>query len=240
MKINNLTSFSKIVKGVLTICFILPRIIVAEQGDDLLLFIPPMIAAANKNKQLTADLCQGYRLNDKQNRPMTKLTKPDPGQHYIDPVFDSKITRITDSNLTSSGVIKTLYNTIQAWNADESRLILWHRGDGHHLYDGQTYQRIQRLAIAPTDIEEVFWNPTNPNLLIYPNAGAGQVVSTSSGTVTLSGNELIEYNVENQQYRIIKNFNNNCSSSLITGGGDVQMMSAKGDVIGLRLRRCWL
>ena len=205
--------------------------------DDFILFIAAIIAAKNKDPNgppQPVDLCQGYRLNDKTNRPMTILARPAAGGSYTDPAFGSKITRITDSASISSGIIKTMYNTIQAWNEDESRMILWHRGDGHHLYHGKNYRHIEKLDIVPTDLEQVFWSTTNKNLLIYPNSASGQVVQTADGNVTLQGNELIEYNISSRQYRIIRDFNNYCSGDSITAGNDVQNLSYDSDVIGLR------
>ena len=207
------------------------------EEDDFLLFLSAIIAAKNKNPTeppQSVDLCQGYRVNDKANRPMSALARPAPGSSYIDPSFGSKITRITDSSAIASGIIKTMYNTIQAWNADESRMILWHRGDGHHLYHGKNYSHIEKLNIAPADLEQVFWSTTNKNVLIYPNSAIGQVVQTTTGNVPLQGNELIEYNIASRQYRIIREFNSYCFGDPISLGNDVQNLSYDSDVIGLR------
>ena len=209
------------------------------EDDDMLLFITVIVAAANnKNPKPPLpepiDLCQGYRLNDKVNRPMTALTRPPKGSSYTDPSFGSRITRITNSSSIASGIIKTMYNTIQAWNADESRLILWHRGDGHHLYHGKNYSHIEKLNISPADLEQVFWSTSNKNLLIYPNTASGQVVQTANGNVTLQGNELVEYDISSRRYRIIRDFNSYCPASNITAGNDVQIISYNSDLIGLR------
>lgn len=69
-----------------------------------------------------------------------------------------------------NAVIKPMYGTIQAWNADESRLILWHRGQGHELYDGSSYAFIRSLPlVSPTDIEHILWDPLDPDVLYYPS-----------------------------------------------------------------------
>jgi len=48
--------------------------------------------------------------------------------------------------------------------------MLWHRGAGHELYDGRSYAFIRRVPVAsPTDIEQVLWDPTDPDLLYYPS-----------------------------------------------------------------------
>ena len=51
-----------------------------------------------------------------------------------------------------------MYSTISAWNADESRLILFDVAAGHQLYDGRTYEFIKPLDISPADIEQVYWH----------------------------------------------------------------------------------
>ena len=44
----------------------------------------------------------------------------------------------------------------QAWNADESYLLLYEVGHGHLLYDGQTYEYVRAVAISPPDREQVY------------------------------------------------------------------------------------
>jgi len=129
-----------------------------DQEDDLLMLIPSMVSAMQRPTNTvpplsptTSLLCTGYRENDLSNRPMPALTRPQPGTSYQDPMFGSKITRVTNAASIDSGVMRNLYSTIQAWNADETKMILWHRGEGHYLYDGNGYQLIERLNIAPAE-----------------------------------------------------------------------------------------
>jgi len=131
---------------------------------------------------LQISLCQN-RVTDKVARPMQSFVvdaatfqnitaNPVPGQPFIDPSFGTVITRITDASGAdgSQAVIKTMYSTMQAWNADESRAILWNRKDGHVLYNGEEpYQKIGLLnPFHPTDIEQLLWDPVDPNVLYYP------------------------------------------------------------------------
>lgn len=107
--------------------------------------------------------------------PMTALAKPALRVTVIDPQFGTTIRRITEVVPgTENSVAKPMYSTIQAWNADESKLILWVRGTGHVLFDGQTYLPLRLLNLeSPTDIEHVLWDPVDPDLLYYPsNANA--------------------------------------------------------------------
>jgi hypothetical protein len=116
-------------------------------------------------------LCAGL-VRDKDARPMSALAKPAVGATIVDPEFGTSIRRITAVS-TSEGenaVIKPMYGTVQAWNADESFLILWHRGRGHELYDGRNYRFLRALDfVSPTDIEQVLWDPVDPDVLYYPS-----------------------------------------------------------------------
>ena len=119
----------------------------------------------------SSDLCAGL-VQDKVAHPMTAVTKPGVGQTYVDPEFGTLVRRISDAAtlVGASGIIKPMYSTIQAWNADESYLILYWTGGtgaGHHLYDGKTYAHIKKLDIAPADLEQVFWDTSNPKILYY-------------------------------------------------------------------------
>ena len=210
-----------------------------EEDDDLLMLIPSIMNTANlppvTNTSLpVSNLCAGYRENDLSNRPMPALTRPQPGESYQDPMFGSKITRVTDAGSISSGVMRNLYSTIQAWNADETKMILWHRGDGHYLYDGMSYELISRLDIIPADIEQIYWSQTNPDTFLYVNVAVGTTVATPAGSYRLLGNELIRYSVSNEQHTIIKDFNTQCPNGSVTAGNDAQMISDDSNVIGLR------
>lgn len=113
------------------------------------------------------DLCANL-ISDQQAHPMTSLTKPAVGATVVDKEFGTTIRRI--SSVATSGsnpVIKPMYTTVSAWNADESKLILYQVGAGHQLYDGKTYARIGTLDIDPPDLEQVFWSTSDPDILYY-------------------------------------------------------------------------
>jgi hypothetical protein len=108
------------------------------------------------------------------------LPKPGPGESYIDPVFGTRITRITSSNPTEGehAVIKTLYSTLRGWNADESLILLWNRDRGgrrYELYQGDApYPHLRTITFKgtntyPADIEEIIWDPVDPLVFYYPS-----------------------------------------------------------------------
>jgi len=103
---------------------------------------------------------------------MTALPKPGLLQGVVDPELGATLRGITAVSPAEgeNAVIIPMYGTIQAWNADESRLILWHRNRGHELYDGRTYAFLRALSlVSPTDIEQVLWDPVDPDVLYYPS-----------------------------------------------------------------------
>ncbi len=119
------------------------------------------------------DLCANFP-QDKLARPMSAMAKPSLGQVVVDPQFGGSIRRISDAAAGRWNVAKPMYSTIQAWNADESYLILYHTSQegagspgGHHLYDGKTYRYLKPLDIRPADLEQVYWDTSNPKILYY-------------------------------------------------------------------------
>lgn len=130
----------------------------AFAGDGPTVYLPALMKAG------TTDLCAGL-VTDKADHPMTPLAKPALGQAVRDPQFGTIIRRIT--NVGGNGVIKPLYSPMQAWNADESYMILYQVEGGHLLYNGKTYQFVRQLAIDPPDIEQVYWSTTDPDIFYW-------------------------------------------------------------------------
>jgi hypothetical protein len=183
---------------------------------------PPAVA--------TFGLCDGL-VQDKLPHPMTPLEKPQLGQMQTDPEFGTRIRRITAASTAegNNAIIKPMYSVMQAWNADESRLILWHREAGHELYDGRTYAFIRTLPlVSPTDIEQVLWDPDDPDLLYYPS------------NYTAVPN-LMRYRVSTNANEVLANFQGaptNCPvdwGQLLQLGRDPQYMSwGPAKVVGLQ------
>lgn len=165
------------------------------------------------------DLSSGLQVvNDLGNYPMQNMSKPAYLDSYVDPSFGTTIRRI--SNVGNGGVIKPMYSTIQAWNADESYMILYERGRGHQLLDGMTYQFIRYLDdIRPDDIEQIFWDFDDPNIFYY---------------VDNANNDLIRYRVNNSSKQVIVNLGSLTNCGNIIMGIDVQMMSWDSDIISFR------
>jgi hypothetical protein len=177
-----------------------------------------------------ANLCEGL-ITDTAAHPMTSSPKPGYLAATADPVFGTTIRRITNVSAAEgeNAVIIPMYSTVQAWNADESKLILWHRGTGHELYDGRTYAFLRTLPISPTDLEHVLWDPVDPDLLYYP---------TNYNAVP----NLMRYRVSTNSIEVLRNFEGPPTScpldwgQLLSLGTDPQYLSwgPTEKIVGLR------
>lgn len=102
---------------------------------------------------------------------------PQPGylESYIDPVFGTKITRITGEPGTDipntdgkwATVARHRYSKDAAWNCDQSLLYLErHQSRPNHLFlDGNTYQ--VRFARSGPPGTERRWHPKEPAVMVY-------------------------------------------------------------------------
>jgi hypothetical protein len=163
------------------------------------------------------DLCAGM-ITDKMPHPMTMIAKPAVGEVVTDAEFKTRIRRITSVAAgAGSPAIRPLYSTVSAWNADESRMILFNvEGGRHELYDGKTYAFIRGLdELMPPDIEQVYWHTTDPDLMIY-----------------VEGKKLTRYHVGAAMKETIATFDF-CAGNA-SGGSDPMFTSFDSNRIGLK------
>jgi len=173
------------------------------------------------NNSSLPDPGKGLLADDLTLRPMQAIAKPNYLESIIDPSFGTTIRRISDAGI--GNVIKPMYSTVQAWNADESLMILYDQSNSiHQLLDGHSYALIRNLDdIRPDDIEQIFWDHQKPDSFYY---------------VDSLTDELIHYSVSTQTKETLADLGDltNCSQSGIALGNDVQMMSHDSDVISFR------
>jgi hypothetical protein len=156
--------------------------------------------------------CEGL-ITDTSAHPMTALAKPEHLLAATDPEFGTRVVRVTDVESETGGeVIKPVYSTVQAWNADETLLMLYEVGAGHRLYDGRSYEFIRALNISPPDLEQVYWHPRDPDLLYYAD-----------------GDELIEYDVPDDTMTSVHTFGD-CGR--VSAGDDPMYISWDGPSFG--------
>jgi hypothetical protein len=165
----------------------------------------------------TIDLCAGMVM-DKDPHPMTALAKPALGGTVIDAEFGTTIRRITAvAGTGANAAIVPMYTTISAWNADESLLILYSvGGGGHQLYDGKTYQHLRSLDISPADLEQVYWDTSDPDILYY-----------------VDNQEFIRYHVNAGTQDKLHSFSTLCGSSSASNGDDPMFTSWDSHRLGL-------
>ncbi len=173
-----------------------------------------------------ANMCDGA-ITHTERVNIPPVAKPPFMRYYKDPAFGSRVIRITDSPM---GVVqKPAYSTMQAWNADESLLLLYRGGKGdigHLLLDGHTYEVVRELDIVPSDLEEVYWSHTDPDAFYY--------VSKYSSDFGL----FKKYSVKSGKAKVVADFGKYCGArGLPTGGNDVHMQSMDDDQWGFRCRR---
>ena len=149
---------------------------------------------------------------------MTTLAKPALGASVTDAEFGTSIRRVTAvSGTGESAFIVPMYSTISAWNADESLLILYAGGGtGHQLYDGKSYALIRALDINPADVEQVYWDTTDPDFLYYTD-----------------GQAFIRYHVSTAKGDRLHDFSSLCGSSAPTNGDDPMFTSWDSHRLGL-------
>ncbi|MFT4727826.1 MAG: hypothetical protein ACI9UN_002324 [Granulosicoccus sp.] len=168
------------------------------------------------------NLCEGlYSGKDRVGVP--QVAKPPFMKYYREPAFGTKVIRITQAR--QDQVIKPVYSTIQAWNADESLLMLYRTNPnaGHMLYDGQTYEHVRDLNIQPADLEEVHWSYTDPDAFFFVSQHYTELGAFK------------KYSVKTNKTTKIRDFSNICGvRSVPTGGGDIQMQSMDDDLFGFR------
>ena len=109
-------------------------------------------------------------------------------QDMKDPVFGFSTTRVTNPGGSMPGAAACTpaycthrYSSSQAWNADQSLLLITNGCSGFCFLDGQTYAPLFRRA-TPDECE---WHPADPNLMICVSRLAVYLWAPRSDTKTL-------------------------------------------------------
>jgi hypothetical protein len=136
-----------------------------------------LVSAVILEDDLGRACAKGLITNDNVLIPETPLTLPGYLESFIDPDFNTKITRIsktlTSDPLVSWGdIVRHHYPKDQAWSAKMTHLLIQNRAIGssisaspsYLLLDGQNYTFDKVLDISP---DEIRWHPTDDNVMIY-------------------------------------------------------------------------
>lgn len=118
--------------------------------------------------------------------PQPNIPKPAASAAFSDPMFGTLVMRLTDSKAVGLEGCFPEYSKRQAWNADETLLLL-RTGNGEALlYDGQTYQFKKVLPLVGG--EDVMWHPTDPFIIWYnpDNALHAYHIQTDTDTILVT------------------------------------------------------
>jgi hypothetical protein len=111
------------------------------------------------------------------------ITQPAASGSYTDPKFGTTITRLTDARTSHLAGIVPNYSKRQAWNSDESLMLLSDYGNGNvRLYNGNTYQFISNLYDVAG--EDIFWSPNDPDLIYFNRDSVLNSYRISTSTIT--------------------------------------------------------
>jgi len=144
---------------------------------------------------LPAGVCAAadYPVTDTEVKAIPEVPRPGYLKPYVDPVFGTRVTRITGDPGTPIPVVGGVWGEVarhhyskdQAWNADGSLLILdRHRGRPNPIFlDGRTYR--PRFTRRPPGEDR--WHPTEPDLRIFVKGNRTGVWNVRTGQVTVAG-----------------------------------------------------
>ena len=108
-------------------------------------------------------------LSDQTERRVPSTPMPSLHQSFVDPVFSTRITRITAASQIPGGKVTRVrhyYSKMNPWNADETRAVFTTSDGGSWLYDTATWKPIKDLKLQSSD-PEMSWHPTDPNLFYF-------------------------------------------------------------------------
>jgi hypothetical protein len=98
-----------------------------------------------------------------------EMAMPDYLQPTTDPAFSTPFVRVTDPGRQllpgipcSPAYCRHRYSSAQAWNADQTLLVIGHGCPGLCFLDGQSYTPLFQRAVS----DECEWHPTDPALMI--------------------------------------------------------------------------
>jgi hypothetical protein len=137
----------------------------------LLLCVMIFICAIVATKVLAAE----YPVTDTAVKDIPAIRKPAYLESYEDPVFGTKVTRITGNpsagipnvNGIWAKIARHRYSKSAAWNCDQSLLYLAiHQGRPNRLFlDGENYA--VRFARHNGSGRDMGWHPQRPDIMVY-------------------------------------------------------------------------
>lgn len=148
-------------------------------------------------------------IEDKERKDTPSIRRPGYLETFVDPVFGTRITRITGDPgsttvaketgqvITWGEVTRHHYSRDQAWNADESLIHITRNvggSPGSIFLDGETYEVLFARSVPGSDHR---WHPTEPDIKVYVSGNSvGRFnVRTGKATVLRSFSEYGQINI---------------------------------------------
>lgn len=160
---------------------------------------------ASALQERNLDICERLVTNTERVK-IPAVARPPYSRFFKEPGFGTKAQRI--SNSTVGQVNKPAGNPAQAWNIDESLILLHRYGtDGVHqavVLDGQNYQELRVLNLPDVHSENLYWSHTDPSVLYF-------VIETGAQAGRLS-----QLNVSNNEQTVLKDFAPVCEKAGVT------------------------
>ncbi len=119
--------------------------------------------------------------------PLTEpvLAKPAIGQPYVDPVFGTIITRLTDAAAQRAEGFVCYYPKLDPFNADETKILIYRRGGQWFIYSREN-QALKRAPVKNSQTDaQPRWHPTLPNILFWFDANKIMQHDFASGRTTI-------------------------------------------------------
>ncbi len=130
-------------------------------------------------------------LEGKLTSTVPAVGKPVKGTSYRDPVHGTCGIRVTDhANEAPSSFARHDYSRRQAFNADNSYLVVGSMNGFWHLYNANTMAFVRTLS-GPAGDAELQWHPTDPKSLYYFDTNGGMVLrqlNVDTNTASVAAN----------------------------------------------------
>lgn len=158
---------------------------------SLLLLLSPVAFAVDVNRDCAAAYAAtGSTLSTGQvTATVTSTVRPLKGVLQRDQDFGTCLFRATDHVLEPpTSFARNDYSRRQAFNADNTRFVVYASGGGWHLYDATTLAWIKQLG-GISGTSEAQWHATDPNVLYYvPSKGGMKLykLDVASNTSTVA------------------------------------------------------
>lgn len=171
--------------------------------------------------------------------PVPAVYDGSPATIYTDPIFKTKIKRITPQPGLPAGNYVPLYSPSQAWNSDETKLLLLGPSGNFYLFNGQDPYRFIKVLDRDAGLEydgldiSPLWDPQNPDRIWYTHFNQLRYYTVSSGRSTIVtvvhkigaiDLDRLHLYVKTYDYCGISESGNRIAFKVVDGGGQVYAM----------------